>query len=129
MEGFMEKKFNLYDLTKKLAIEVIKFSTTLPCDIPSKIIASQLVRSATSVGANYRSVCRARSKADFIAKLGLVEEEADETLYWLEILQETAIVSELSIKNIYSIAKQILAMTISSLKTAKKNPKFRIFDN
>ena len=125
----MEKKFNLYDLTKKLGIEVIKFSTTLPRDIPSKIIASQLVRSATSVGANYRSVCRARSKADFIAKLGLVEEEADETLYWLEILQETAIVSELSIKNIYSIAKQILAMTISSLKTAKKNPKFRIFDN
>ncbi len=125
----MEKKVNLYDLTKKLGIEAIKFLTTLLRDIPSKIITNQLVKSATSVGANYRSVCKARSKADFIAKLGLVEEETDETLYWLEILQETSIVSESYIKNIYSITKQILAMTIASLKTAKKNPKFRIINN
>ncbi|MCX8094202.1 MAG: four helix bundle protein [Candidatus Goldbacteria bacterium] len=121
----MEQKTDLNYLTKKLGIEVIKFTSTLPHNLPSKIIANQIIKSSTSVGANYRSVYRARSKAEFIAKLGLVEEETDETLYWLEILQETGIVSETSIKEIYLIAKQILAMTIASLKTAKKNPKFR----
>lgn len=124
----MEQKIDLFYLTKKLGIEVIKFTTTLPRTIPSKIVSNQIIRSATSVGANYRAVCRSRSKADFIAKLGLVEEETDETLYWLEILHETNIVSRSSIKNIYSLAKQILAMTIASLKTAKKNPKLRILD-
>jgi four helix bundle protein len=75
--------------TKKLALEVIRFIESVPKGMTSEIIGKQVVRSATSVAANYRSACRARSRADFVNKLGLVEEEADETLFWLEMLVES----------------------------------------
>src|SRR5215471_2688856 len=80
------KHQNLQIRTKKFALQVIKFCEGLPKDETSRILARQLLRSGTSVGANYRAVYRAKSKADFISKMGTVLEEADESAYWIELL-------------------------------------------
>ena len=77
--------------TKRLALRVIRMVEALPRSTTASVIGRQVLRSATSVGANYRAVCRARSTADMIAKLKIVEEEADETLYWLELLVESEV--------------------------------------
>jgi len=79
---------DLKDRTKRFAVEVIRFCSTLPEKREYRNIQSQLTRCGSSVGANYRAACRARSKADFISKLSIVEEEADESIYWLELLEE-----------------------------------------
>lgn len=79
----------LKDRTKQFALQVIRLCRTLPRSPESTIIARQLLRSSTSVGANYCAVCRARSTADFVSKLGIVLEEADETLFWIELLVES----------------------------------------
>lgn len=79
------------------------------------------MRSATSVAANYRSSCRARSKADFISKMGIVEEEADESLLWLELLVESGVVKEKNIELLMKEADELVAITVSSIKTARKN--------
>jgi four helix bundle protein len=76
---------NLKQRTKRFALSVIKFVDELPRDRISDVLGRQLLRCGTSVGANYRSACRARSSADFIAKMGIVEEESDESAYWLEL--------------------------------------------
>ena len=85
----------------------------------SDIIARQLIRSATSVGANYRAVCRSRSTADMIAKLGIVLEEADETLYWLELLRDSGMVSSDDLSSLMAEVNEIIAMTVASLKTLR----------
>jgi len=72
------------------------------------------------VGANYRAACRAKSPADFISKMGIVEEETDETIYWMELLMESGFVQKLDIANLLDEANQILAMTVSSIRTAKR---------
>jgi four helix bundle protein len=87
-------KEELKDRTKKLALDVIRFCSRLPQKQDFWVISKQLIRSATSVGANYRSACKAKSKLDFIAKLAIVEEEADETLYWLELIEELGFKNE-----------------------------------
>ena len=86
---------------------------------PSFVITRQLIRSGTSVGANYRSACRARSHADFIAKLGIVEEECDESLYWMEMLVESELVSPEKVRDLMKEGTEILAVIVSSRKTAK----------
>ena len=107
--------------TKKLAVSIIHFVETLPkCD-SAKIIGKQLIRSATSVAANYRAACRARSKADFINKLGIVEEEADETLFWIEILIESGKADNESASNLQKEVNEIAAIFSASHKTAKMN--------
>ncbi|MGD0338356.1 MAG: four helix bundle protein [Bacteroidota bacterium] len=78
--------------TKKFSLDIIRLVESLPNNKIGNILGKQLMRSATSVGANYRSACRARSKADFISKIQIVEEEADESMYWLEMIQELKIV-------------------------------------
>jgi four helix bundle protein len=80
--------------TKAFGVEVIKLLETLPHSRSANALANQLIRSATSVGANYRSACRGRSKADFISKIGIALEEADESLYWLELLSDTHLASQ-----------------------------------
>src|SRR5271156_5717107 len=80
------KHQNLQDRTRQFALDVIRFVESLPATETSKTLGRQLLRSGTSVGANYRAVCRARSKADFISKMGVVVEEADESAFWLELL-------------------------------------------
>ena len=109
--------------TKDFAKEVINLCRQLPETREGRLVANQLFRSGTSVGANYCAVCRARSKADFIAKLGIVLEETDETLYWLEILTETQIMKTNLIAPLMKEANELIAIFVSSLNTAKKNYK------
>jgi four helix bundle protein len=86
----------------------------------AQVIARQLIRAASSVGANYRAAIRSRSRADFIAKMGIVEEECDETVYWIEILLDLGLITEKQTKELQKEASEILAVTISSIKTARK---------
>ena len=107
------------DRTKRLGLEAIRLANGLPNTRTADVIGRQLLRSATSVGANYRAACRGKSTADIIAKLGVVEEEADETLYWLELLVESALVPSDRVIELVSETSQILAMTVASIKTLK----------
>ena len=84
------------------------------------VIGRQLLRSGTSVGANYRAACRAKSAADFISKMGTVEEEADESLYWMELLIEAEIAKSVKLEPLMNEADELLAITVSSINTARK---------
>ncbi len=109
--------------TKALGLRVIKLVSSLPKNTVSEVIGKQLIRSGTSVGANYRAACRARSTADLIAKLRIVEEEADECLYWMELIVEAKLVDIANLRSIMSETNEILAMTVASIKTLiAKNP-------
>jgi four helix bundle protein len=116
--------------TKDIAIRIIKLIESLPQTPSSQVVGKQLLRSATSVGANYRAACRAKSTADIINKLAIVEEEADETLYWLELLSGSGIVREAKLSQLVSDVNEIVAMTVASIKTLKAkaaaNPKSKI---
>ena len=114
-------KEELKDRTKKLALDVIRFSSRLPQKQDFWVISKQLIRSATSVGANYRSACRAKSKADFIAKLAIVEEEADETLYWLELIEELGFKNDDDLKRLKDETNQLISIIVASKRTARKN--------
>ena len=105
--------------TKKLAVAIIKQMDKLPKSRTTNIIARQIIRSGTSIGANYRAASRAKSTADMINKLKIVEEESDETAYWLEILVETGIVSQEQVADIYKETNEIIAMTVASIKTLR----------
>ena len=106
--------------TKGLALRAIKLVEALPKTPTASVIGRQLLRSATSVGANYRAACRARSTADMIAKLKIVEEETDESLYWLELLAEARIVPATRLASLVSETDEILAMTVASIKTLRR---------
>jgi len=110
----------LQDRTKKFALDVIRLCVRLPQKQEFWIIGKQLIRSATLVGANYRSACRAKSKADFIAKLSIVEEEADESIYWLELLEELK-VQEPELPRLKDEGNQLVAIMVASKKTARGN--------
>jgi len=105
--------------TKQFALRIIRLCESLPKGRTSDTIARQLVKCGTSVGANYRAACRARSKADFISKMGIVEEECDESIFWMELLIEAGIVEEAKLKDLIDEANQILSIVISSIKTAR----------
>jgi four helix bundle protein len=105
--------------TKQFGLRVIRLVEALPNTQTASILGKQLLRCATSVGANYRSVCKGRSKADFIAKLGIVEEEADEAIYWLEMLAEANIVKPNMISELLAEAHELTAIIAASSKTAK----------
>jgi four helix bundle protein len=105
--------------TKALGLDVIRLVESLPRRRAADVVGRQLLRSATSVGANYRAACRGRSVADVIAKLGVVEEEADETVYWLEMLAESGIATERSVAGLITEANELVAMTVASIKTLR----------
>ena len=105
--------------TKRFALNILVAVEGIPRSIAGRAIAGQLVRSGTSVGANYRAARRARSKAEFIAKLGVVEEEADETLFWLELLRESGILSREALEPLLLEANELVAIMATSRKTAK----------
>jgi four helix bundle protein len=107
--------------TKQFALEVIKFSEGLPKDDTSRILGRQLLRSGTSVGANYRAACRSKSKPAFISKMGDVLEEADESGYWLELLVDARKVGLQTAAPLLGEAKELVAIAISSINTAKRN--------
>ncbi len=105
--------------TKKLAVAIIHQTEKLPKSLAADVIGRQLIRSGTSIGANYRAACRAKSSADMINKMKVVEEESDETEYWLELLVEAELVPQGQIADIYKETDEILAMTVSSIKTLR----------
>lgn len=114
-------EFPLRDRSKALALRIINLVAALPHGDVGKIIGRQLLRSGTSVGANYRASMRAKSRADMVNKLKIVEEEADETLYWLELLVEGNILPESRLKPLMTEVEEILSMTVSSIKTMRAN--------
>ena len=107
--------------TKRFALRVMKLVDTLPKGRSADVVGRQVLRSATSVGANYRAACRARSKAEFMAKLGIVEEECDETLYWFELLIEGGLVKHSQLADLAQEGDEILAIVIASIQTARRN--------
>ncbi len=117
--------------TKGLALRVIRLVSALPKnEIVAEVIGKQLLRAATSVGANYRAACRGKSTADMISKLSIVLEEADETLYWLELLVESELIPAHRLKNLMAETNEIVAMLVSSLKTLRdKSQQSRIYNS
>lgn len=105
--------------TKEFAKRVIRLCRRLPRTREGLLLGNQIFRSGTSVGSNYRAACRARSRPEFIAKLGVVLEEADETLFWLEILVETRIMKAELLKPLMAEADEIIAILVASLNSAK----------
>jgi four helix bundle protein len=112
--------------TKKVGLRVIKLVSSLPHTREADVLAKQLIRSGTSVGANYRSACRAKSVADIISKLSSVEEEGDESMYWLELLMESGLVRTKRVWPLYQEFDEIVAMVVASINTLRnrlRNPK------
>jgi four helix bundle protein len=114
----MEQDY-LQKRTKLFALRVIKLTQSLPRERTADVIGRQLLRCGTSVGANYRAACRARSQADFIAKLGIVEEEADESLYWMELLLESELIDKSQVTELMKEANELVSMTVASIRTAR----------
>ncbi len=110
---------DLLKRTKRFALRIIKLVNALPNDVSGRAVANQLVRSGTSVAANYRAACHGRSKAEFIAKLGTVEEEADESAFWLEILIEGELVKPSLVTDLLNEAREITAIMAASKMTAR----------
>jgi four helix bundle protein len=109
----------LRDRTKKFALRIIRLFTALPKTDEARTIGKQLLRSGTSVAANYREASRARSDAELKSKLGIVEQELDESLLWMELLVESAIVDESKLKDLMQETNELLAMTVAAIRTIK----------
>ena len=107
--------------TKSSAVRVTRLVDALPNTVKGRAIANQIMRSATSIGANYRAACRARSRAEFIAKIGVVEEEADETAFWLELIVETDLCGQSQIEPLLREAGELVAIMAASRKSAIGN--------
>ncbi len=114
------KSAELQRRTKDFALRILKLIEHLPNTIGGRVLANQLARSATSVGANYRAACRARSRAEFASKLGTVAEEADESLYWLELIQVGDFVPEKRIASLVSEADELTAIFTSGRRSASR---------
>lgn len=116
--------------TKEIALRIIKLVDSLPKTRSAEVIGKQLLRSGTSIGANYRAACRGKSIADVIHKHSIVEEEADECLYWMELLIEGGVMSEKKLAKLYADVNEIVAMVVSSIKTMRSkltnDPKSKI---
>ncbi len=112
--------------TKALPLRVIRLVAALPKSPAGDVIGKQLLRAGTSVGANYRAACRARSSRDMLSKLGIVEEEADECVYWLELLGDSKVVSPKLLSDLSREFNEIVAMIVASKKTLRSGPKSKI---
>jgi four helix bundle protein len=118
--GSLKKADELRHRTKTFAIRIVNLFRSLPRSPDAQTLGKQILRSGTSVAANYRAVCRARSKAEFISKMGIVVEEADEAVFWLEILTETGVVRAERAADLQKEANELLAIFSASLRTAKR---------
>jgi four helix bundle protein len=112
--------------TKQFALRVIKLVAALPKNVEGRAVANQLVRSGTSVAANYRAACRARSRTEFIAKMGVVLEEADETQLWLELIIDAKLLPPKRVQSLLSEADELVAIFVTSRKSASANLKSSI---
>jgi four helix bundle protein len=122
-DNALEKAKELQARTKSFALRIIRMFRSLPKTEEARILGRQVLRSGASVAANYRAVCRARSKAEFTAKLGVVVEEADETIFWLELLVESEIVPEEKIHSLMNEANELVAIFAASRHTARRGAK------
>ena len=116
----------LRNRTKRFAVDIIRFCVALPPKDVERTIGRQLVRAGTSVGANYRAVCRARSDKEFIAKLGLTIEEADESAYWLEILVEAGLVAAAATMKLLNEADELIRIFVVSRETVRRRQAKRL---
>ena len=120
---------NLKKRTKLFALDVVRLVETLPPGKTCEVLGRQLLRSGTSVGANYRAACRAKSPADFIYKMGIVEEEADESSFWIELLVEAGKLDGTRAVSLLKESNELVAISVASIQTAKKtresNPAMR----
>jgi len=105
--------------TKKFGLRALKLAAALPRERAADVLGRQLIRSATSVGANYRGACRSRSDGDFLARMGVVEEEADESLYWLEVVAEAGFVPPSRLEGLKKEGEEILRIIVASIRTVK----------
>ncbi|MBI4262291.1 four helix bundle protein [Candidatus Uhrbacteria bacterium] len=118
----MTHKVNdLKERTKKYALRIMKLVASLPNTVSGRIIGTQLFRSGTSTAANYRAACRARSRADFISKIGIVIEETDESAFWLELIIDSGLLKKELVEGLLQETNEILAIMISSSNSARKN--------
>lgn len=117
----LEKAAVLKDRTKQFAIRIVAVVRSLPPSREGSVIGNQLLRSGTAVAANYRAVCRARSRAEFISKMSIVVEEADETAFWLELLADTKVIPKDKLAPLLKEANELLAICAATLRTAKYN--------
>ena len=106
--------------TKQFALDIIRFTTSLPSGIVTNVIRRQLIRSGTGTASNYRASCRAKSKKDFVMKITNAEEEADENALWLEILAESGLVPRASVARLLDEADQLTRILVASAKTARR---------
>ena len=111
----------LRDRTKAFAVRVVKVYRSLPYRTDAQVLGKQLLRCGTAVAANYRAACRARSKAEWIAKIGIVVEEADEAVFWLEMLSDCEIVSRERLKELTAEAQKLSALFTASQHTARRD--------
>jgi four helix bundle protein len=109
--------------TRAFALRVIRLAESLPRTRAAEVLGRQLLRSGASVGANYRAACRARSNADFIAKMSIVEEETDETIYWMQLLIDAELVKAKAMHPLLQEADELLAITVASVNTARGKPR------
>ncbi len=120
----------LKDRTKRFALRVVRLCAALPRNRVTDVLARQLLRAATSVGANYRAACRARSRADFVSKMGIVEEEADESVYWIEMVVESGQVERKRVSELLKEAGELTAIAAAFRKTARRaSNRQSTFDN
>lgn len=111
---------SLRERTKSFSLRIIRLVQALPKDQVSSVLGKQLLRCGTSVGANYRAACRAKSHADFIHKMTIVEEECDESIFWMELLTEAGVMPSERLQELMGEANELLAITVQSIVTAKK---------
>ena len=119
---FMDK-VELKERTKRFGLRIMKMVDSLPQTTSGRTIGKQLIRSGTSVGANYRAACQGRSRADSVAKLGIVIEEADECLYWLELIMDGGLLPSVQVQPLHKEAGELTAIFVASLNTARRNSK------
>ncbi|MFN0141038.1 MAG: four helix bundle protein [Pyrinomonadaceae bacterium] len=116
----MAKVNDLKDRSKQFALRILTLVDTLPNTLVARTIGGQLVRSGTSVAANYRAACRGRSTAEFIAKMGIVEEETDESAFWIELLIDHGVIKKERVGELLDEADQLTAIWVTSIKTARR---------
>ena len=118
----MDEK-ELKDRTKRFALDIVKLVNKLPRTSVGDTIGRQLVKAGTSVGANYRSACRGRSRSEFAAKIGIVEEEADESAFWLEVIAEAGLLEQTLVHPLLDEADQLVAIMVASRKSLNRKSK------
>lgn len=115
------KSAELKERTKQFALRVIRMTDTLPRKMSADVLGRQVLRSASSVAANYRAACRAKSKPDFIAKMSIVEEEADETVFWLEMIADSELIPAKKLTELLREANELTAIAVASILTARRS--------